>query len=240
MPDILPFETGFFIGVFSAPMKNTPLSKPEKTDRAKLLKLGHQILEQIGKDALDLGKVLVEFHDRRLYRETHKTFEDFAWQEFQVCRSVAYELMKWAKAPSAIADRIKNIAQARAVFRLGTELEQGQALAIATADGPATAAKIRTAVEVLSECQSAEERKELVERFEEEAKKPAAAGRVEPKRRDEGPALIRTCVAKLNLARPWLKKLDDRGEPALKMLDSLVAFVEGSSEVSDEDSRRAA
>lgn len=54
-----------------------------------------------------VGCALLEIRDRRLYRETHDTFEAFCRERFEIARRTAYQYIK----TSTVMDNLKNCAQ---------------------------------------------------------------------------------------------------------------------------------
>lgn len=94
---------------------------------------------------VNVANALMEIHQRRLYRETHGTFEKYVADRFAVSHSQAYRLIITARVrTSRIGDRIANVAQAQevasllddpdtlqAVVERATELRGGRALTAA-------------------------------------------------------------------------------------------------------------
>ena len=70
---------------------------------------------------------MAEIFDRRLYRETHSTFEAYGWDRWQLKKSHVYQLVNASRVvsvleeKSAIADKFKNEAQVRPLLKLPEE-----------------------------------------------------------------------------------------------------------------------
>jgi len=109
-----------------------------------------QELEQIVRAGLktfaEVGMALLEIRDRRLYRDEHSSFEAYCKEQFGFSRQRGHQMIEAAQVSTMVA--IPNERQARELVPLLDDPPAlREALAEASADGPATAAKIKTAVE---------------------------------------------------------------------------------------------
>jgi hypothetical protein len=102
------------------------LTAPERTDLRKLCKI---VEDGLGK-FIEVGSALLEINERKLYRESHKTFEAFVFEKFGISRAHAYRMIEaaevqaelspiWGQAP--IANEIKTEGQLRELAKVGTE-----------------------------------------------------------------------------------------------------------------------
>jgi hypothetical protein len=102
------------------------LTAPERTDLRKLCKI---VEDGLGK-FIEVGSALLEINERKLYRETHKTFEAFASEKFGISKSHAYRMIEaaeiradlspiWGQSPIAAA--INTEGQLRELGRVGSE-----------------------------------------------------------------------------------------------------------------------
>jgi hypothetical protein len=85
---------------------------------------------------VEVGLALGEIRDRRLYRETHATFEDYLRERWRMSRPRAYELMRGAQAVevvSAMAD-IEPPPNARVARELAPLLDEPEVLREAWAE----------------------------------------------------------------------------------------------------------
>lgn len=53
---------------------------------------------------VEVGEALLEIRDRRLYRESHGTFDDYCRERWDFARSTAYQFIDAARVVSAMAD----------------------------------------------------------------------------------------------------------------------------------------
>jgi hypothetical protein len=101
------------------------LTAPERTDFRKLCKI---VEDGLGK-FIEVGSALLEINERKLYRETHGTFEAFVSEKFGISRQRAYQLMDAAEIKSDlstirrqnITDQIDSEFQLRELAKVGTE-----------------------------------------------------------------------------------------------------------------------
>jgi hypothetical protein len=101
------------------------LTKQEKTELEKLC----AVIEDGLSKFLEVGKSLMEINKRKLYRETHDTFESFVSERWGIQKSRAYQLMEAAEIKTelstiggdSITDEITNERQLRELSKVGTE-----------------------------------------------------------------------------------------------------------------------
>jgi hypothetical protein len=101
------------------------LTKQEKTELEKLC----AVIEDGLSKFLEVGKSLMEINKRKLYRETHNTFESFVSEKWGIQKSRAYQLMEAAEIKTelstiggdSITDEITNERQLRELSKVGTE-----------------------------------------------------------------------------------------------------------------------
>jgi hypothetical protein len=82
-----------------------PLDEAEK---ARLLEL-EAIVNRGLQTFYEVGQALIEIRDRKLYRQTHKTFEAYCKEKWKISKPAAYRLLKAAevmKNLSPIGDKI--------------------------------------------------------------------------------------------------------------------------------------
>ena len=98
------------------------LTEPEKDELRRLV--------QTVEDGFDsAGRALIAIHDRKLFRETHSTFEAFVKHTWEMSRSTAYRLMDHRRVLTVLApvgdDRLpQNEAQTRELARLKDQPEK--------------------------------------------------------------------------------------------------------------------
>lgn len=130
----------------SKPLFPRPGDDPLSDLEAAELRLLEQVVESGYKIALRTGQALTAILRRRLYRDTHETFEQYVEDRFGMSRSYAYRLISgWsiALAVSPVGD-IENESQARALAGLDEQTAQDVVKAALEA-GPLTAARLREA-----------------------------------------------------------------------------------------------
>jgi hypothetical protein len=101
------------------------LTKQEKTELEKLC----AVIEDGLSKFLEVGKSLMEINKRKLYRETHDTFESFVSEKWGIQKSRAYQLMEAAEIKTelstiggdSITEEITNERQLRELSKVGTE-----------------------------------------------------------------------------------------------------------------------
>ncbi len=72
----------------SATITVTAVEVRELTDQEQSLRL--QLERQVERAFLSAGQALMELRDRRLYRSTHRTFEEYCRERFGYSRDAAY------------------------------------------------------------------------------------------------------------------------------------------------------
>lgn len=125
--------------------KKNELTPEERTELAEC--------EQGIKDGLstfyDVGMKLVRISDKRLYRETHTSFEHYCTEKWKMTARHAYRLCEAAevinKLPKSATQWVTHERQARELAKASPK-KRAKVIEIASADGPATAKKIREAV----------------------------------------------------------------------------------------------
>lgn len=70
-----------------------------------------------------VGKALGTIRDKKLYRETHRTFEQFVLEEFQIARRIAYRYIDAAKAVENVSDASTPAPTSESVARPLTDLK---------------------------------------------------------------------------------------------------------------------
>lgn len=111
------------------------------------------VIEAGRKTFIEVGNAMLTIRDNRLYREKHKTFEEYCGRRWQIGKSTAYRMMEAAEVVSNIQDGGSesvpdNQAQAAALAALEPQ-EQREAWdkAVETApDGKVTAEHVKTVV----------------------------------------------------------------------------------------------
>jgi hypothetical protein len=73
------------------------LTEAEAIDR-------HRLELKVGRAFYDAGKALAELHSRRLYRSTHKTFEEYCRARFGMNRSRSYQCIEAAKVVDNLSE----------------------------------------------------------------------------------------------------------------------------------------
>lgn len=116
-----------------------------------LLERCEAVIERGLKTFVEVGKALMEIRDRRLYRDTHETFQDYCKERWGMDRQRAYQLIK----ASTVAENVNkclqipaNEGQARELGKLPDE-QQAEAWeeAIERTDGKPTAAAVAEVVD---------------------------------------------------------------------------------------------
>lgn len=123
------------------------LSRQRKTSRYEVLK---DKIRSWWNDRLKIGEALREIRDEQLYKTEYSSFEEFCTDEFNLKHSQAYGLIaavgvKESLKPSAMADKITNERQARALAAVPEEKRVEVLTAAAKAPGPVTAKRITEA-----------------------------------------------------------------------------------------------
>jgi hypothetical protein len=109
---------------------------------------------------MDVGRALAEIRDKKLYRDSHKVFEDYVKERWGHGRAWAYQLIGASAAAQNVTDRIHsnpkapklptpNREQARALAKIPSE-KQAEAWEEATSNGKPTGAKVEAARQRIS------------------------------------------------------------------------------------------
>lgn len=85
-------------------VKATTLSAEEQAERTKLEKVVYKFIDNFNKAAFQIGGALFAINQKRLYRNTHPTFEAYVMEEFKLSRPHAYSLMGAAQTYIALTD----------------------------------------------------------------------------------------------------------------------------------------
>lgn len=122
-----------------------PALELSESEQARLGELEQTV--RVGlKTFVEVGAALLEIRDQRLYRAGYASFEEYCRQELGFSRQRGHQMIQAAEV-STMVD-VPNEAQARELVPLVDDPPALlEALAEAGQDGPATAEKIRTAVE---------------------------------------------------------------------------------------------
>ncbi len=123
--------------------KNSTL-RIRKTSRYEILK---DKIRTWWNDRLAIGESLKEIRDGKLYKDEYPNFEDFCFEEFELKHSQAYGLIaavevKESLKPSAMAERITNERQARALAPVPAE-RRAEVLQAVVEKGAVTARAIK-------------------------------------------------------------------------------------------------
>jgi len=127
---------------------NAALNVDERTEFQQL----EAVIQTGLQTFFEVGNALMEIRDRRLYRETHKTFDDYCNQRWQIGRAQAYRLIGAAQVVedlSPMGDIPQNERQARPLSQLAPERRaEVWQRAVATApDGKVTAEHVQQVVD---------------------------------------------------------------------------------------------
>lgn len=141
----------------SAPARSGLVVAPEQltldfSERQDLVRC-EAIIERGLATFIEVGGALLHIRDHRLYRETHRTFEDYCWQRWNLKRPRAYELMEAAEVAGGMSE-ISDIPVTREshAAELASLRDEPEAMAEAWSDahdatgGQPTAADVRDAV----------------------------------------------------------------------------------------------
>jgi hypothetical protein len=126
---------------------NAALSVDERTEFQQLETVIHAGLQTF----FEVGNALMEIRDRRLYRETHKTFEDYCNERWQFSGRRANQLIGAAQVTSDLGTIVpipENEAQARPLTQLAPErrVEVWQRAVATAPDGQVTAKHVQQVV----------------------------------------------------------------------------------------------
>lgn len=124
------------------PATRNKLTPAEAARLAELL----PIIERGINSFVEVGRALIEVSDRRLYRETHATFEEFCQDKYSMTAGQAYRLCAAAETvkmlPSGQQKLIQNERQARELAKAPTA-DRPKILRAAARKGPVTAKSIK-------------------------------------------------------------------------------------------------
>ncbi len=171
----------------------------------------------------EVGRALAEISHRRLYRGTHRTFEDYCRELWGFHRSLAYRLIAAAEVVddvSSIGNTIPaNEAQARELVPLTTEQRQ-EVWAEATAGGAQpTAASLHELANRTLAGLPPEEQQETVAQAE-----TAVLERQEPPQDEVRAGKIERALKWLMRAWAEIESLsDDTADAVLRVLDTVVS-----------------
>jgi hypothetical protein len=119
----------------------------DDTERLKELE---SVIERGRKTFIEVGYALEEIRDRRLYRQTHATFEAYCAAQWGWTRQRSYQLMNAATVvkllPAAMSTRVDNEATARELAKLEPKEREKVLLAIEQRGERVTPAAIRAFV----------------------------------------------------------------------------------------------
>ena len=117
------------------------------TERLKELE---SVIERGRKTFVEVGHALAEIRDRRLYRQTHATFEAYCAEQWGWTRQRSYQLMNAATVvkllPPAMSTRVDNEATARELAKLEPKEREKVLQAIEERGERATPAAVRAVV----------------------------------------------------------------------------------------------
>lgn len=88
----------------ASPVAPAPLDQAEKAEFDRLKRTVHRAMEGAGRTC---GEALLRIRDRRLYRETHRSFEAFVLDEYGFSRATAYRMIDDAKAPDPVGELVE-------------------------------------------------------------------------------------------------------------------------------------
>ena len=132
--------------------RHHPTTKPKAIERLRLIELG-LIVEQELQTFYEVGKVLEEIRNQKLYRETDRTFEAYCRNKWNIARRTAYQLIDAAKVMKNLAqiegEKPTKESQVRPLTRLNPELQikiWEEALELAT-NGKPTGASVQRLVD---------------------------------------------------------------------------------------------
>lgn len=131
----------------SAPSFKGPLTEPEQADLARC----EQIIERGIQSFVEVGTALIEVSDRRLYRQTHATFQEYVSDKWKMTARRAYQLCEAAEVvkslPPEMCTIVHNEGQARELARVEPE-QRAEVLAevVKETSGKPTAKAIRVAI----------------------------------------------------------------------------------------------
>ena len=100
---------------------------------------------------IEVGEALTKIRDRKLYRATHGTFEEYCQKKWKMNRNNAYLLMRESEAAKSVSDLIQpNREQARALLRIEpSNRKEVVERAVADTGGKITAAALKEAAQTI-------------------------------------------------------------------------------------------
>lgn len=119
------------------------------------LKICEEAIQMGIRTFVEVGNALLTIRDQKLYRQTHKTFEDYCRQRWEMSRPRAYQLIESAEIVqnlSTIVDILPNSeSQTRPLASLepGQQREAWQNVLTSNPDGKITAEKVLQAAEAI-------------------------------------------------------------------------------------------
>lgn len=121
------------------------MTRREEAERAKC----EEVIGRGLGSYVEVGRELAKMRDKRLYRDTHPTFEDYCRERWGMSRVHAHHQIEAAEIALTMVntDRPQNERQARELAPLKGKPEQMvEAWEEASADGTPTAAKVKKAI----------------------------------------------------------------------------------------------
>lgn len=104
----------------------TNLTAEEETERKRLEKTVRDNLGKFNSAAMEIGAALTIINQHKLYRSTHKTFEAYVAEQFELSRPQAYSVMTAARTFQAIAGEDQKFAlNAMPSIRAAEAIAQG-------------------------------------------------------------------------------------------------------------------
>ncbi len=189
--------------------KTVKLKALSRSERADLERL-EEVVTRGKQTFLEVGSALVEIHNRKLYKSTHRAWDRYCKDRWGFARAHAYRLMQAARIVadmakvSPIGDTLpppENESQVRSFNRLRTGEEQARQWQklVEDGDGLPTAEEAEEAVEEFLAGMSEDERERLL--GEERRAKATARASVKPDVR------VRQLKTALGFAERCLRKL---------------------------------
>lgn len=130
-----------------------PLSREEQVDLDGLLREGRDCLAALGRSGIRFGEILIEIHQRKLFRE-HGNLKALVIKEFGRTRQWAYSHITLCQVTANIAKTLNVFGaelthrESQALAKIPAEMQE-TAYRMASASGPADAAKIKEAKAII-------------------------------------------------------------------------------------------
>lgn len=131
-----------------------PLTEDEEGELVSLEAEASDAFDAIRESGFEAGRALWEISEKRLYRATHGTFEDYCRERWEIGRAQAYSLMDFAKVRGALSARAdmkalpENAKQVRELKAAGELAPEAWLLAVERKGGEQpTAREVAQAVE---------------------------------------------------------------------------------------------